>query len=425
MRITLLAWGTRGDVQPCVALGIGLKRAGHNVRLCADDDYAPLADRYGLEFFPTGVHFSDFFTSGPAPSAGKRGRSPIGMAWQMMRTLRDALKELMEAAWQASQASDAILFSSIPIYGYHIAERLEVPCFWALSMPVFNRTRAWPNPVLPFPLPLGGSYNLLTHMFIEQSWQQLLGRVFNHWRRERLGLPSLSLSKWPYTELRGQPVTCFYHYSPLVMPKPPDWGSHIHVTGYWLLEHSSDWQPPASLLAFIMAGPRPIYVGFGSMSLGIRDRKAIVKLAVEALTRAGQRGVLAMGRCDLSNVYGSESVLSVGATPHDWLFPRMAAVVHHGGAGTTGAGLRAGIPNIVVPFMADQPFWGERVKLLGAGPNPIPWARLTAERLASAIREAINQRPMQERVAALGGCIRAEEGVARTVELIETQLSLA
>ena len=281
---------------------------------------------------------------------------------------------------------------------------------------------AWPNPVFPLQLPLGSGYNLFTHLLIEQAWLQLLGRTFNHWR-ERVGLPALPLRQWPYTVMHGKAVTCLYHYSPSVMPKPADWGNHIHVTGYWLLEHAPAFQPPADLRAFLAAGPAPVYIGFGSMSQALGDPQAMTDVAVAALVRAGQRGVVSIRPEGPSYLPTSGGIFIAGSMPHDWLFSHMAAVMHHGGAGTTGAGLRAGIPNVVVPFIGDQPFWGERVRRLGAGPKPIPHSRLTVQRLASAIREAIHDQPMRERAAALGRALRAEQGVPRAVEIINRQLS--
>ncbi len=200
------------------------------------------------------------------------------------------------------------------------------------------------------------------------------------------------------------------------MPKPPDWGDHIFVTGYWLLDSPPGWQPPADLAAFIEFGPTPIYVGFGSMSA--RDPRATTQLIVEALRRTEQRSVLSTGWSGLADADLLESVFAVESIPHDWLFPRMAAVVHHGGAGTTGAGLLAGIPNVIVPAAGDQFLWGEGVEALGVGPKAIPRKRLTVERLAEAIQVAVNDASTRERAKALGECVRADDGIALATRII-------
>jgi UDP:flavonoid glycosyltransferase YjiC (YdhE family) len=211
-----------------------------------------------------------------------------------------------------------------------------------------------------------------------------------------------------------------YCYSPAVVPKPPDWGEHAHVTGYWFLDHPPDWQPPADLVDFLESGPPPIYVGLGSISS--RDPEKTSRIVLDSLRQAGQRGVIATGWGGLSQSDLPDEVFVTEAVPHDWLFPRMAAVVHHGGAGTTGAGLRASVPSIIVPVSNDQPFWGRRVKALGAGPAPIPRKRLTADRLAHAICVAVTDEAIRKRAAELGETIRAEDGVANAVRIINQTL---
>jgi UDP:flavonoid glycosyltransferase YjiC (YdhE family) len=209
-----------------------------------------------------------------------------------------------------------------------------------------------------------------------------------------------------------------YGYSPHVIPPPPDWGADTHVTGYWFLDPPSGWTPPPALHEFLAAGPPPVYVGFGSMSS--RNPQATAKLVLDALGAAGQRAVLLAGWSGLRPADLPDSVLMVDSVPFAWLFPRMAAVVHHGGAGTTAAGLRAGVPSIVVPFFGDQPYWGRRVAELGVGPAPIPRKRLTVEVLAGAIDRAVTDPVLRRRAAELGVRIRVEDGVARAVGVVST-----
>jgi UDP:flavonoid glycosyltransferase YjiC (YdhE family) len=212
-----------------------------------------------------------------------------------------------------------------------------------------------------------------------------------------------------------------YGYSPLVVPKPPDWGEWIHVCGYWFLDAAETYQPPDDLIAFLQSGPPPVYVGFGSMIH--RDPARVAEMAVKALAIAQQRGILLTGWAGLNHRNLPDHVFQIDAAPHDWLFPRTAAVVHHGGAGTAAAGLRAGVPSIVVPFFADQHFWGERAHALGVGPKPIPQKQLTAERLAEAIHIAVTDQAMRARAADLGRRLQAEDGVGRAVEVIQDYLT--
>jgi sterol 3beta-glucosyltransferase len=212
-------------------------------------------------------------------------------------------------------------------------------------------------------------------------------------------------------------VPIAYGYSPVVLPKPVDWGDWIHVTGYWFLDAPARWQPPVPLVDFLQSGPPPIYIGLGSMSE--REPEETTKMLLHALSLTGQRAVLASGWSGLGNQMLPDNVFRIEAIPHDWLFPQMAAVVHHGGCGTTAAGLRAGVPTVTIPFFADQPFWAQRAFELGMGPRPIPRTRLTAEKLAVAIQAAVADKPMRTSSESIGKQIRAENGVSNAVEVFE------
>jgi UDP:flavonoid glycosyltransferase YjiC (YdhE family) len=242
----------------------------------------------------------------------------------------------------------------------------------------------------------------------------MMRKVLNQARADALDLPPMPFIGPLAATLR--PDLHLYGFSPQVVPRPADWGANHQIVGFWFLDEAH-YRPTAGLLEFLAAGPPPVYIGFGSMPGS--DGGGLTEIVLDALNRAGQRGILHTGWGALQDVPRSELVLPVGSVPHEWLFPRMAAVVHHGGAGTTGAALRAGIPSLVIPFAADQPFWGRRTAALGVGPQPIARKRLTAERLAEAIRAAVNDTGMRQKAAALGSQIQVEDGIARAVELFE------
>jgi sterol 3beta-glucosyltransferase len=233
-----------------------------------------------------------------------------------------------------------------------------------------------------------------------------------------LGLPRLSRFADPMRRADGSVVPALYAYSEHVLPRPHDWPANAHVTGAWFLDEIDGWEPPAALHAFLDDGPPPVYVGFGSMGAAHAETRATTVLQAVALT--GERAVLAVGWGGLKADVLPPNVFMLDAAPHDWLFPRMRAVVHHGGAGSTMAGLRAGKPTIICPFFGDQPFWGEVVLRAGVGPAPVPQKSLTPERLANAIRAALTP-TVEAQASALGDRIRAEDGTARAVALIERE----
>ena len=415
MRITLLSLGSRGDVQPFIALAVGLQKTGrHKVRFAAPDNFESLTREYSLNYSPLGVDTQKMLgTDGIDPD-----RNILVWFLEVLRSMKPLTERIAENTWVACQDAEFIIYSMMGVGAYHVAEKLGVPCIMASPIPGFAPTRAYPNPNGIFPsLPLGGGYHRLTHILSEQLFQIFTGPFINRCRKEKLHLPAIPIGKYPYFHMGSRPQPIFGSYSPIISPKPPDWGDDIHVCGYWFLDPAPDWQPSAQLITFLDAGAPPVYIGFGSMAN--RAPQKMAQLVREALELSGQRGILAAGWGGLNNANLPDNVFALDSVPHAWLFPRMAAVVHHGGAGTTGAGFRSGIPSVLVPHMGDQSFWAKRVTELGVGPRPIPSKKLTAERLAAAITTATTDQSMQARAAALGERIRAEDGVARTVEIIE------
>jgi UDP:flavonoid glycosyltransferase YjiC (YdhE family) len=325
----------------------------------------------------------------------------------------------LDDAWVACRGAQAIVFGAFGFAGYHAAERLGVPSVSTYLQPV-ARTRTFPSLLTPPGIRLGGLYNLATHVLLEQLLWQSYRAVLNRWRADTLGLRPIPFTG-PYARVRRERLPTLYGFSPSVVPKPPDWPEWLHVPGYWFLDRPAAWEPPRELSTFLERGPPPVYVGFGSMTL--RDAAVLTRLALAALRMTGQRGVLLRGWAGLGLAELPGDVRAVDDVPHDWLFARCGAAVHHGGAGTTAAALRAGIPSVVTPFFGDQPFWGRVVADLGAGPEPIPRRRLTADRLARAIATATGDAGVRARAAALGPRVRAEAGVSRSVELINKCLA--
>ncbi|MBN1681319.1 MAG: glycosyltransferase family 1 protein [Anaerolineae bacterium] len=400
MHITLLGLGSRGDTQPYIALGRHLQQHGHTVTLCAGDDFETLVNGYGLAHASAGISF-DYFVEHHMQTALASGRNTLRALHNIYREGLAHIEVMRDAVDRACAGTDAIIANMVGmVFAYEMAHARDLPLFLSVQQPALTRTRTLPSALLPISERWGGTANLLTHMVLEPFFKRFLNL--------------------PLRDLHRRRIPVLYGFSPAVVPKPADWPDHVHITGYWFLEHAPGWQPPADLVAFLQAGPPPVYAGFGSMSS--RKPEETRQIVIEAARRAGQRLVLATGTGHTAPDVFGPGVYALAGAPHDWLFPQMAALVHHGGAGTTGAGLRSGVPAVIVPFFGDQPFWGDRIRALGVGPAPIPRRGLTADRLAYALRIATTHGPMRARAAELGARIRAEDGAARAVAIVDRVL---
>jgi len=323
----------------------------------------------------------------------------------------------MDDCWQAAQEAEFLALSSIASMGVDIAIQRDIPMAVMSLQPLFPPTRAFPMFMLPFRFSLGGGYNYLTYtLYMRLGWF-FVGGLLNHWRTTRLGLPPWRSMGAMINTLGSRGTPWLYGYSPQALPKPTDWADNLFITGYWFLDAQPSWQPPVELVRFLESGPPPVYIGFGSIR--DKDPERRTRLVLRALELTGQRGILLTGWGAVARLPTSANVFYVDDVPHSWLFPRVAAVVHHGGAGTTAAGLRAGTPNLITPFLLDQYAWADRVVKLGVGLRLADHRRLTAEKLAQAIHTAVTDSALRARAAAFGERIRAENGIARAVEIIE------
>jgi len=409
MRVTIITAGSRGDVQPYVALGMGLKRAGHKVAIATHETFREGVTQYGLEFAPISGDPRAIVAS-PASDrwlVSGRMRDMLSAGREFARGMRSLMDALLADYWRVSQGSDLVIFSAVAAPAWSVAERLGIPAVGAFLQPL-HRTREFPAIGLPSGIRLGGRFNVATHVITQQLAWQPFRRQINAWRRTTLGLAPMPM-RGPYARGPRQAIPTLYAFSPLVVREPRDWGPSIRVTGYWILEVDPAWRPSPELEAFLADGPPPIYVGFGSMTPSNAQR--CTSIVLEALRRTRQRAVLVRGWGRLGCGTLPDTVLAIDDAPHEWLLPRMAAVVHHGGSGTTAAALRSGVPSIVVPMGFDQPYWAARVAALGAGPAACHRRHLNAEWLASAIQCALSDQPMRARATEIGRQLRSERGV--------------
>lgn len=417
MRITILTIGSRGDVQPYIALGRGLQQAGHTVTLATHAVFREFAVQFGLDFAPVEGNPREMLETLEGRGWLDSDQNPAQFVRYFVELAQPRLRQALDDSWRACQGSELIIYSLLGNTGFHMAEKLGVPGVMATLQPI-TPTHAFRSlGVPPNWMQLGDWANWLSHKVAEQVlWQPFRG-IVNAWRQDH-GLRALPLAG-PFGAIYAADAPVLNGYSPTVLPMPADWPPQVHVTGYWFLEQQA-WEPPPELQAFLMDGPPPLYIGFGSMTDA--DPAGLLETVLAALARTGQRAVLLGGWAGLGRGKLPARVFAVQSVPHDWLFPRVTAVIHHGGAGTTAAGLRAGVPSVLVPYFADQHFWGQRVWRMGVGPQPVPRKELTVTRLTAAINAAVHNLTLRRRAAEIGRQIRAERGVETAVAILQSFL---
>ncbi|KAL8771767.1 MAG: hypothetical protein Q9209_002958 [Squamulea sp. 1 TL-2023] len=402
LRVTCLTIGSRGDVQPYIALCKGLLEEGHKPRIATHREFESWVRKHGIDFAPVEGDPAELMRI-----CVENGMFTYSFLREASVKFRGWIDELLSSAWTACQDSDILIESPSAMAGIHIAEALEIPYFRAFTMP-WTRTRAYPHAFAVPDHKMGGAYNYITYvMFDNVFWKAIAGQV-NRWRKKELGLRSTNLDK-----LQPNKVPFLYNFSPSVVVPPLDYSDWIRVTGYWFLDEASNWTPPEDLSKFIARaradGKKIVYIGFGSIV--VSDPAALTKTVVESVLKADVRCILSKGWSDRLGAHDASKpevplppeILQITSAPHDWLFKQIDAATHHGGAGTTGASLRAGLPTIVKPFFGDQFFFGSRIEDLGVG---IYMKKLNVSVFSRALWEATHSERMMIKAKVLGEQIR-------------------
>ncbi|KAJ3139388.1 hypothetical protein HK101_003651 [Irineochytrium annulatum] len=433
LTIVIMIVGSRGDVQPFVALGKELQKYRHRVRLATHANFRGFVTENGLEFYPLAGDPNElmaYMVKNPGLLPGLASIQAGDIAKK-----RKMIEQILESCYKACVDPDPedplkrpflcqSIISNPPAFGHvHCAQRLFVPVHIFFTMP-WSPTRAFPHPLVnvnytasPKPMTNLYSYELVEFM----TWEGL-GDIINNFRMGTLGLPRIPAIVAPVL-LKSLEVPHTYTWSEALIKKPADWGDHIDVSGFFFLDLASNYEPPTDLKAFLESGPPPVYIGFGSIV--VDDPDALTQVIFQAVEKAGVRALVSKGWGGLGgeNLKVPDNVYMIGNCPHDWLFQRVSCVVHHGGAGTTAAGLKAGKPTTIVPFFGDQPFWGAMIASINAGPPPIPFKRLTADRLAEAIQFALLPETV-EAARAASTRIASEDGVAEGARSFHRHLPL-
>ncbi|KAI5844370.1 hypothetical protein DFP73DRAFT_513109 [Morchella snyderi] len=427
LNIVIQIIGSRGDVQPFIALGQVLKNQyGHRVRVATHPTFKKFVVENGLEFYSIGgdpAELMAFMVKNPGLMPGMDSLRSGDVSKR-----RKGMWEILLGGWRACIESgdgtpegcgdpagnrpfiaDAII-ANPPSFGHvHCAEKLGIPLHLMFTMP-WSPTTAFPHPLANIQSSNAESAvtNYLSYVLVDMMTWQGLGDLVNRFRESKLALDPIS-TMWAPGMISRLQVPHTYIWSPTLIPKPLDWPSQISISGFAFLSLASSYTPPPDLSAFLAAGPPPVYIGFGSIV--VDDPNGLTTLLFNALRALNIRALVSQGWGGLggADLALPPNVMLLGNCPHDWLFPRCAAVVHHGGAGTTAAGIRCGKPTVIVPFFGDQPFWGSMVARAGAGPEPVPFKKMTAEILAESIRTALSEE-VGVRARELGERIRHEAG---------------
>ncbi|EHA25403.1 hypothetical protein ASPNIDRAFT_119995, partial [Aspergillus niger ATCC 1015] len=399
LNIVIQIVGSRGDVQPFIALGTALQQCGHRVRIATHGVFQNFVQESGLEFYPIGGDPSQLMAymvknPGLIPRMSSLREGEISKKQHMMA-------EVLHGCWHSCIASDpttqvpfvadAIIANPPSFAHVHCAQALGIPVHLMFTMP-WSATRAFPHPLANLKNAAANQdwVNNVSYGVVDWlSWQGL-GDVINQWRKQDLDLEPISMSEGPFL-LRTLKVPYTYCWSPALVPKPSDWPANFDVCGFFFRD-PPDFKPDQALETFLNAGPPPIYIGFGSIVLD--DPEKMTRTLVEAIEQTGVRALISRGWSKLGGIE-SDNIMYLDDCPHEWLFQRVSAVIHHGGAGTTACGLRYGKPTFIVPFFGDQPFWGQMVAANGAGPDPVPHQLLDAQKLTHGIQFCLSTDAMQ------------------------------
>ncbi|KAF1963360.1 sterol 3-beta-glucosyltransferase [Byssothecium circinans] len=422
LHIVCLTIGSRGDVQPYIALCKELIKEGHVPKIATHAEFEPWVRKHGIDFAPVDGNPAELMRI-----CVEHGMFTFNFMREANSKFRGWLDDVCRSAWRACQGADLLIESPSAMAGIHIAEALEIPYFRAFTMP-WSRTRAYPHAFSVSEKKMGGGINLLTYVgFDKIFWTAISGQV-NKWRRSELGLQNTTQAK-----MQANYRPFLYNFSPAVVPPPLDWPDWIRVTGYWFLDEADTYEPPEDLVTFISKarkdGKKLVYVGFGSIV--IDDPAKLTKTVVESVLKADVRCVLSKGWSDRLNPKDDATkpevplppeIFQIKQAPHDWLFKQMDAAVHHGGSGTTGASLRAGIPTIIKPFFGDQFFFASRVEDLGVG---IWMKKVNTSVFSRSLWEATNSQRLIIKAKVLGEKIRKDNGTQVAIQTIYRELDRA
>ncbi len=416
MHITIFVYGTWGDLRPHVVLGAELLKAGHEVQVVGSPVYEDWVRERGLEFYALTTDVNVFSKE----NASIMDEGIIRQLQMVRQDMPVIFTQMALETYEASRNSDILItveFGVALLFDILKVNNLKTILINPAPLNPTSEFAFVGMPSVPSWFPFKVWYNDLSYNLLHRIQSSTMAGARNDIATKHLGVPKSKFKEYEATLAKIPAITCVSQH---IFQRPSDWAEHFQVTGY-LIDDDPDWKAPQDLVDFIEAGEAPVYIGFGSMPNS--KPEATTQLIIEAVQQTGKRAVILKGWAGLRADDSPDNIYILDYAPHSWLFPKMSALVHHGGAGTTASGFRAGVPMTIVPHQADQPYWGRTVFELGVGTKPIPRKKLSVDNLASAIRIMSSDESMRANAQELSGKIAQEDGLAESVAWVEKFLA--
>lgn len=408
MKITMLSIGSVGDVRPYIILGKELKSRNHSVTIAVFPQFKKIVQEAGLRFFSLDGDSESMMNAIMQPDTNGISYFP-----RLVKNMKSHIDDLIQSMVDSCSDADAMICNFFGTLYYSIAELNTIPCIQTHFFPMDPTGEIPMSSVRNQHL---GRYGNLASYKIGYMSMSLIERYFlADWRMDHHLMKRKIATRPDYT-VGDHPIPVIYAISPCVFPRPQEWSQEIHMSGFWFEKNPAAWTPSAEIEAFLENGAKPIYIGFGSMSAG--DMNKLLTIVLRSVRTTGVRAVINLGKTG-RKFKSNQHILFLNEVPHDWLFPRVAAVIHHGGAGTTAAGLRYGRPTLIIPFAGDQPFWGDQIRKKRCGPKPIPRKNLSVRKLAAGILDLLSNPDYAKNAADIAEALEKENGIQTAADIIE------
>ena len=414
MRICFMTLGTRGDVQPYLALAQALVRRGHSAVICTGESFRQLIEEYGVEFHRTELDLMAMLKT-PEGSALLHGGG-VKHFRRAMRYAKEvfnpAFRKSLDDFWRCAQGADILVYHPKVMAAVDMAQALGCMAVHMPPVPVIFPVSEFPNPAMSSANSLGAFLNRLSYLPVAKADIASMAEI-NDFRTKTLGLPKRKAGAFAYRN-GSTDIPIVYPVSSALFNDVSSWNGKVFLPGFFYLDTKAQALPPEAE-RFLASGKAPVVITFSSMPL--RQPEAFKEKLLGALRQSGDRAIVLTGMSGLA-FENSGGILSLGEAPHQLLFPRAKGIVHHGGAGTVAEALRSGVPQLIIPFSVDQPFWASRLSRLGYALPPLREDKLTQQNLTSAF-SCMEGREVILKAHQIRETIQRENGTEKAANYLE------